>query len=347
MVRADGCSSLPPSHAAPECHTLMPPTHKYLFLLLFICPMLCPIAWGQTYPAKSIRFVVPYPPGGSNDVLSRITAQAMSPGLGQSVVIDNRPGAGGMIGADNVAKSAPDGYSIVNVQASFVANTAMRSKMPYDALNDFVYIGMMARGPLLAVVHPTLPVKNIKELVALAKARPGQINYGSTGTGGHNHLASELFRKMAGINITHIPYKGVAPALTDLMGGHTQLVMTSLPSAMTQVQAGRLKALAVGSEKRSSFMPEMPTIAESGGTLAGYAAEFFWGIAAPAKTPAAIVDRLATELTKVLQSPDLKQRFAAEGAEPTVMSREQFTKFITNEITRWRQVARESNIQPE
>ena len=300
--------------------------------------------WAQ-YPAKTIRFVVPYPPGGSNDVLSRITAQTMSPALGQSIVIDNRAGAGGMIGADNVAKSPADGYSIVNVQASFVANTAMRTKMPYDAMNDFVYIGMMARGPLLAVVHPTLPVKNIKELIALAKARPGQINYGSTGTGGHNHLASELFRKMAGINIVHVSYKGVAPALTDLMGGHTQLVMTSLPSALTQVQAGRLKALAAGSEKRSSFMPEMPTIAESG--VPGYAAEFWWGIAAPAKTPAEIVSRLATELTKALQSPELKRRFASEGAEPSVMSGEQLKRFIANEITRWRQVARDANIQPE
>jgi tripartite-type tricarboxylate transporter receptor subunit TctC len=315
----------------------------YLLILLLLCSSVA--VWAQPYPAKPIRFVVPYPPGGSNDVLSRLTAQAMSPGLGQPVVIDNRGGAGGMIGADNVAKSPPDGYSIVNVQASFVANTAMRNKMPYDAMNDFAYIGMMARGPLLAVVHPTLPVKNIKELVALAKARPGQINYGSTGTGGHNHLASELFRKMAGINIVHVPYKGVAPALTDLMGGHTQLVMTSLPSAMTQVQAGRLKALAVGSEKRSSFMPDMPTIAESG--VPGYAAEFWWGIAAPVKTPADIINRLATELTKALQSPELKQRFATEGAEPTVMSREQLTKFVSNEITRWRQVARESNIQPE
>jgi tripartite-type tricarboxylate transporter receptor subunit TctC len=328
----------------PTLRLAMTNFYSRLFLSLFFSvPVFQAIA--QSYPAKPIRFVVPYPPGGSNDVLSRITAQAMSPGLGQPVVIDNRGGAGGMIGADNVAKSPPDGYSIVNVQASFVANTAMRNKMPYDAMNDFAYIGMMARGPLLAVVHPTLPVKNIKELVALAKARPGQINYGSTGTGGHNHLASELFRKMAGINIVHVPYKGVAPALTDLMGGHTQLVMTSLPSAMTQVQAGRLKALAVGSEKRSSFMPEMPTIAESG--VSGYAAEFWWGIAAPVKTPADIINRLATELTKALQSPELKQRFATEGAEPTVMSREQLTKFVSNEITRWRQVARDSNIQPE
>ncbi len=302
-------------------------------------------AMAQAWPAKPVRFVVPYPPGGSNDLLTRITAQAMAPGLGQQIVIDNRSGAGGMIGADHVAKSPPDGYSVVNVQASFVANAALRAKMAYDPINDFAYVGMMARGPLLAVVHPSLPVKNIRELVALAKARPGQINYGSTGTGGHNHMATELFRRMAGINIVHVPYKGVAPALTDLMGGHTQMVMTSLPSAMGQVQAGRLKALAVGSEKRSSFMPEMPTIAESG--VPGYMAEFWWGLAVPAKTPAPILDRLAAELTKALQSPDLKQKFAGEGSEPSVMTREQFTKFVVNEITRWRKVAQETGIKPE
>jgi tripartite-type tricarboxylate transporter receptor subunit TctC len=302
-------------------------------------------AQGSAYPAKPIRFVVPYPPGGSNDVLSRITAQAMSAALGQQVVIDNRGGAGGMIGADNVAKSAPDGYSLVNVQASFTANAALRTKMPYDPMGDFAYIGMMARGPLLVVVHPSLPVKTMKEFIAFARARPGAINYGSTGTGGHNHLATELFKRMAKVNMVHVPYKGVAPALTDLMGGHTQLVMTSLPSAMSQVHAGRLKALAVGSEQRSSFMPELPTIAESG--VPGYMAEFWWGIAAPAKTPPDIVNRLAAELSKALQSADVKQRFAAEGAEPAVMSRDQFTKFVSNEITRWRKVAQESNIKPE
>jgi len=299
----------------------------------------------QTYPARPIRLVVPYPPGGSNDVLSRLTAQAMSPGLGQPVIVENRGGAGGMIGADHVAKSAPDGYSIVNVQASFTANAALRTKMAYDPMGDFAYIGMMARGPLLAVVHPSLPVKNVKELIALARAKPGQINYGSTGTGGHNHMATELFARMSAIKIVHVPYKGVAPALTDLMGGHTQLVMTSLPSALTQVQAGRLKALAVGSEQRSSFMPEMPTISESG--VPGYFAEFWWGLAAPSKTPNDIVNRLATELTRALQSPELKQRFAAEGAEPSVMTREQFTRFVANEITRWRKVALEARIQPE
>ena len=302
-------------------------------------------AQAQAWPAKPIRFVVPYPPGGSNDVLTRITAQAMSPGLGQPIIIDNRGGAGGMIGTDNVAKSPPDGYSIVNVQASFTANAALRPKMAYDPFTDFVYLGMMARGPLLAVVHPSLPVKNIRELIALAKARPGQINYGSTGTGGHNHMATELFRHMAGINIVHVPYKGVAPALTDLMGGHTQMVMTSLPSAMTSVQAGRLKALAVGSEKRSSFMPEMPTISESG--VPGYVAEFWWGLAAPVKTPPDIVNRLTTELGKALQSAELKQRFAGEGAEPSTMTREQFTGFVKNEITRWRKAAQDAGIKPE
>jgi len=311
----------------------------------FTALMLASAAAAQPYPAKPVRLVVPYPPGGSNDVLSRITAQALAPGLGQPVVIDNRGGAGGMIGAEHAAKSAPDGYTIVNVQASFTANAALRAKMAYDPMGDFAYIGMMARGPLLAVVHPSLPAKNIKELIALARARPGQINYGSTGTGGHNHLASELFARMAGIRIVHVPYKGVAPALTDLMGGHTQLVMTSLPSAMTQVQAGRLKALAVGSEKRSSFMPEMPTISESG--VPGYFAEFWWGLAAPAKTPNDIVNRLASELTKALQSTELKQRFAAEGAEPSVMSRDQLTRFVANEIARWRKVALEANIKPE
>jgi tripartite-type tricarboxylate transporter receptor subunit TctC len=313
---------------------------------LFFCALVAAgNAPAQTYPARPIRLVVPYPPGGSNDVLSRITAQAMSPGLGQQVIVENRGGAGGMIGADNVAKSAPDGYSIVNVQASFTANAALRTKMAYDPMGDFAYIGMMARGPLLAVVHPSLPVKNVKELIALARAKPGQINYGSTGTGGHNHMATELFAWMAAIKIVHVPYKGVAPALTDLMGGHTQLVMTSLPSALTQVQAGRLKALAVGSEKRSSFMPEMPTISESG--VPGYFAEFWWGLAAPSKTPNDIVNRLATELTRALQSPELKQRFAAEGAETSVMTREQFTRFVANEITRWRKVALEARIQPE
>jgi tripartite-type tricarboxylate transporter receptor subunit TctC len=314
-------------------------------LYLFVCALLSAGALAQPYPVKPVRFVVPYPPGGSNDVLSRITAQAMAPGMGQQIVVENRSGAGGMIGAESVARSAADGYSLINVQASFTANAALRSKMAYDPIADFAYVGMMARGPLLVVVHPSLPAGNIKELIALARSRPGQINYGSTGTGGHNHLATELFNRMARVKTVHVPYKGVAPALTDLMGGHTQMVFTSLPSAMNQVQAGRLKALAVGSEQRSSFMPGLPTISESG--VPGYFAEFWWGVAAPARTPPEVIARLSAELAKALQSPDLRKRFAHEGAEPSAMSREQFTEFVANEIRRWRKVAVEAGIKPD
>ena len=307
--------------------------------------LLTATAIAQQYPSKPLKLVVPYPPGGSNDVLSRVTAQAMTGALGQPVVVDNRAGAGGMIGADYVAKSDPDGYTMLNVQGSFVTNTAIRDRMAYDAAKDFAYIGMMAKGPMILVVHPSLPVKNTKDLLALAKARPGRLNYGSTGTGGINHLSTELFRKMAGINIVHVPYKGVAPALTDLMGGHVEMVITSLPSALQQVKGGRMKGIAICSAERTSFLPELPTVSESG--VPGYVAELYWGLAVPAKTPGEVVTRLATELGKSLQSADLKQRFAAEGAEPLPMTREQFTKFIITEIARWRVVARESNIQPE
>ncbi|MBI3937463.1 MAG: tripartite tricarboxylate transporter substrate binding protein [Betaproteobacteria bacterium] len=296
-----------------------------------------------TYPSRPVRFVVPWPPGGSNDVLSRVVAQSLSGTLGQQVVIDNRGGAGGMIGAENAVRSAPDGYTLLNVQASFATNTAVRARMPYDPMSDFAYIGMMAKGPMLVVVHPSMPVKSVRELVQLARARPGQINYGSTGTGGSNHLATELFRKMAGINIVHVPYKGVALALTDLMGGHTQLVITSLPSALTQVKAGRLKALAVASSRETPFMPGVPTVSQSG--VPGYVVDLWWGIAAPAKTPADILVRLSSDLRKVLQTPEVKKSFAREGAEPLIMSREEFTEFVRQEIARWRKVAGDSNIK--
>ncbi|MGP1609188.1 MAG: tripartite tricarboxylate transporter substrate binding protein [Burkholderiales bacterium] len=316
-----------------------------LFFIAISTVTMSGAAHAQAWPAKPIRFVVPYPPGGSNDVLTRITAQAMSPGLGQQIVIDNRGGAGGMIGADNVAKSPADGYSIVNVQASFTANAAVRSKMAYDPLRDFAYLGMMARGPLLMVVHPSMPVKTVQGFIALAKAKPGQINYGSTGTGGHNHLATELFRHMAGINIVHIPYKGVAPALTDLMGGHTQLVMTSLPSAMTQVQAGRLKALAVGSEKRSSFMPELPTIGESG--VRGYDAASWYLVMAPAKTPKNIIEKISTAMTKIVAVPEIKATLVADGFEPAGYSPQESAKFLQDELKKWASAISLAGIQPE
>ena len=299
----------------------------------------------QTYPAKPVRLVVPYPPGASNDVLSRITAQAMIPGLGQQIVVDNRAGAGGMIGAEHVARADADGYTILNVQSSFTTNAATRAKLPYEPMKDFAYIGMMALGPMLLVVHPSLPAKSAGDVVRLAKARPGQLNYGSSGNGGINHMSTELFARMAKISIVHIPYKGISPAVTDLISGNTQLIITSLPSAMGQLKAGRLKALGVGGAKRSTLAPELPTISESG--VPGYVAELWWGLAAPAKTPTAVIDRLSAELSKARPSSDVNERYAREGGEPVIMTRAEFTDFVRQEIERWRKVARDANIQPE
>jgi tripartite-type tricarboxylate transporter receptor subunit TctC len=297
------------------------------------------------YPAKPVRLVVPYPPGASNDVLSRITAQAMAPGLGQPIVVDNRAGAGGMIGAEHVARSDADGYTILNVQSSFTTNAATRVKLPYEPMKDYAYIGMMALGPMLLVVHPSLPAKNAGDVVRLAKSRPGQLNYGSSGNGGINHMSTELLARMARIDIVHIPYKGIAPAVTDLIAGNTQLIITSLPSAMAQLKSGRLKALGVGGAKRSSLAPELPTISESG--VAGYVAELWWGLAAPARTPPEVLNRLSAELARALKSNDVKERYAREGGEPVIMTRAEFTDFVGKEIERWRKVAREANIQPE
>jgi len=268
----------------------------------------------------------------------------MAPLLAQPIVIDNRPGAGGMIGAEHAARSAPDGYTILNVQASFATNVAIRAKMPYDVFKDFAYIGMMARSPMIVVVHPSMPVKNVKELVALAKKRPGELNYGSSGTGGSNHLATELFAKTANIRITHVPYKSVGPAMTDLAGGHVQMVITSLPSALVLVKGGRLKALGVAADRRSPFAPEIPTVKEGG---VPYVSELWWGLAAPGKTPPEIVDKLSDALRKAMQTPQLKQRYATEGAEGVPMTPPEFTKYVLNEVARWRQVVKDAGLQLE
>jgi tripartite-type tricarboxylate transporter receptor subunit TctC len=294
------------------------------------------------YPSKPIRLVVPFAPGASNDTLSRATAESMSPLLGQRIVIDNRTGAGGMIGAENVARSAPDGYTILNVQASFATNAAIRAKMPYDVAKDFAYIGMMTKSPMILVVHPSMPIKSLRELVSLARKRPGDLNYGSSGIGGSNHLATELFAKTAGIRITHIPYKGIALALTDLVGGHVQLVLTSLPSALNQVRSGRLKAVGVAGEKRSPFAPDIPTARETG---VDYVAELWWGLAAPGKTSPTVIDKLSQAMHNAMQSPQLRKHYANEGGEPLPMTPQQFTQYVLGEVARWREVVRETGLQ--
>ena len=320
--------------------------HVCMLGFLFLAT-LSPPAAAQTagaYPAKPLRLVVPYTPGASNDTLSRATGEAMAPILGQPVVIDNRPGAGGMIGAEHVARAAADGYTILNVQASFATNVAIRAKMPYDVFRDFAYIGMMARSPMIVVVHPSMPVKSMKELVALARKRPSDLNYGSSGTGGSNHLATELFAKTPNIRITHVPYKSIGPAMVDLAGGHVQMVITSLPSALVQVKAGRLKALGVASEQRSVFAPEIPTVKEGG---IPYVSELWWGLAAPGKTAPDIVQKLSEALRKAMQTAQLRQRYATEGAEAVPMTPQEFTKYVHDEVTRWRKVVSDAGLKLE
>ena len=296
------------------------------------------------YPAKPIRLVVPFAPGASNDTLSRATALVMGPMLGQLFVIDNRPGAGAMIGAEHVARSDPDGYTILTIQTSFTTNAAVRAKMSYDVFSDFAYIGIMAKSPMIVVVHPSMPIKSVKELVALARKRPGELNYGSSGTGGSNHLTTELFAKLAGIRIVHVPYKSIGPALTELIGGQVEMVITTLPSALVQGKAGRLKALGVASAQRSAFAPEIPTITEGG---VPYVSEQFWGLAAPGKTPPDIVNRLAETLRKALQVPQLKEQFAREGGEVVPMTQEEFAKFVFADVNRWRQIVKDIGMKLE
>ena len=296
------------------------------------------------YPAKPIRLVVPFAPGASNDTLSRATALVMGPMLGQGFVVDNRPGAGAMIGAEHVARSDPDGYTILTIQTSFTTNAAVRAKMSYDVFSDFAYIGIMAKSPMIVVVHPSMPIKSVKELVALARKRPGELNYGSSGTGGSNHLTTELFAKLAGIRIVHVPYKSIGPALTELIGGQVEMVITTLPSALVQVKAGRLKALGVASAQRSAFAPEIPTITEGG---VPYVSEQFWGLAAPGKTPSDIVNRLAETLRKALQAPQLKEQFAREGGEVVPMTQEEFAKFVVADVNRWRQIVKDIGMKLE
>ncbi len=300
-------------------------------------------ALAQTYPDKVVRIVVPYPPGGSNDVLARHLAQKLTPLLGQNVIVDNRGGASGAIGADHVAKAAPDGYTLLFNSASFAASAAAEPHLPFDTEKDFAVVAGTGVGPMLLTVHPSMPVKDVNELIQLARSRPGKLNYSSSGVAGINHLATEMFRHMAKINIVHVPYKGMGPAITDLIGGQVQLLITTFPSIGTQVKAGRVKALAVTSPARSQFAPELPTVAESG--VPGYEAQVWWGLFAPAGTPKLIIDRLNGEVRKILETADMKEKLAREGAEPLIQTPEQFGETLRSSIQMWRKVVKEANVK--
>ena len=299
-------------------------------------------AYAQPYPVKPIRFVVPVVAGGSNDILGRLIGERLRERLGQPVVVENRAGAGQMIGADLVAKSAPDGYTLLVPTGTYTSSAALQSKLPFDPVNDLTGVSMIGDGPLVVTVHPSLPVKSINELIALARARPGEIHFASAGSGSIVHFASEMFASAAKINLVHVPYKSGAPSVVDAVGGHVQLLITSMAAVWPHVKTGRMRALAITSAKRSSFAPELPPVSEF---LPGYSASQWWGILAPAKTPPDTIARLNTEINRILGSDEMKPRLVEQGAELTLMPADVFTRYVRDEISKWRKVVKERNLQ--
>ena len=296
------------------------------------------IASGQAYPAKPIRVVVPFPPAGGVDTVARILAPKLTERLGQPTVIDNRVGAAGNIGTDLVAKAPPDGYTLLMIFTSHAINATLYRELPYDPVNDFAAVTMIATVPNILVVNLALGVKSVKELVQLAKSKPGQINYASAGSGLPAHLAAELFKTVAGVDLVHVPYKGAAPSMIGLLAGESHLTFTTVLLALPYVKAGRLRALAVTSARRSPTMPDVPTIAEAG--LAGSESTSWYGLLAPARTPAEIVAQLHGELVRILKLPDIREKFLAQGAEPVGNTPEQFGAIIKSEIEKWGKVVR-------
>jgi len=301
--------------------------------------------WAQAYPAKPIRFVIPFPPGGSTDLLGRIIGQQWAELMGQQVIIDNRGGAAGIIGVENAARSAPDGYTLVLGHiGTFGVGPSLYSKLPYDPVRDFVPIGLFGGVSNLLVVHPSLPVKSAKELIALARARPGQLNYGSAGVGSASHLQMEYFKLLTRTDITHVPYKGTGPMVTELVAGQTQVTSTGVPGLLGQVKAGRLRPLAALSAKRLAVFPEVPTSREAG--LPEFEVSTWYGPLAPAKTPPEIITRLNGELQKMLQRRDVLDRLNNEGVEPLGGTPQQYAEHIKNEMARWAKVIKAAGIQP-
>jgi tripartite-type tricarboxylate transporter receptor subunit TctC len=314
------------------------------FLCLFF--LLTGGAAAQVYPAKAIRFIVPFPPGGGNDTIARLVAQKLAASLGQQVIVDNRPGAGGTIGAEAAARAPGDGYTMFLAGvATHGINPNLRKKLPYDPLKDFEAVSLIASAPLLVVVHPSLPVRNVKELITLAKARPGQINYASNGAGGSSHLAVELFDMMAGVRMAHIPYKGLSPALTDLLSGEVQVMFSSAVAMLPQVKAGRLRAIAMTGASRSAAIPDIPTVAEAG--LPGYETGSWYGVVVPRGTPKAAIDRLTREIQAIVKSSEITSKLNEEAVIPVGSTPEGFDKHIRAELARWAKVIKAAKIELE
>ena len=297
--------------------------------------------WPQNYPSRPIKVIIPFPPGGPTDILGRIVAQKLGERLGQNVVIDNKPGASGMIGADMVAKSPPDGYTLLVNASLHVINPSLYEKSRYDAIADFTPLSNLADVPLVLVVNAKTPVQNVKELIAWIKSSKTSVNFASSGNATAPHLAGEAFKVAAGIeNMQHIPYKGSSPALTDLIGGQVQLMFDSLPSSQSFIRAGTLKAIAVTTLRRSSALPNIPTIAEGG--LSGFNISTWYGMWAPASTPSAIVEKLSSEISQITRLPEIREKFLSLGAEPVGNTAEEFAAFNKSELAKWARIVKQS-----
>lgn len=307
------------------------------------CTFAAAPAAAQAYPSKNIVIILPYVAGGSSDVLARATAKLLGESWGRNIIVDNRPGASGMIGAEIVAKAAPDGYTLMSTTSSYPGTVAVRKSLPFDPANAFVPVAMIARAPIVLAVHPSVPAKNVREFIALAKKR--NLTYSSSGTGGNNHIAMELLAQAAGIKMTHVPYKGIAPGVTALVSGEVEAIIASSPAVMAQVKAGKARALGVSSLKPTPLVPGLPAIAESG--VPGFSYENWWGLFAPRGTPAEIVNQLNAGVNKVLVSPQMKDFLDREGAEAAPMTVAQLADLLPKEIARYRKAAHAAGLEPQ
>ena len=297
--------------------------------------------FAQNYPNKAIRLIVGYAPGGPNDIVARIVGQKLTESLGVPVTVDNRPGADSMIGTQMAARSAPDGYTITMISASTTIHPSVYTNLPYDVIKDFAAVTVLASTAFVVIVNPTVPAKSIKELIALAKAKPGQLNFASSGVGGTLHLAGELFKSLAHVSMNHVPYKGGAPALNDVIGGQVELMFSPIPIAMPHIKSGRVRALAVTSARRWPTLPDLPAVAEA---LPRYEATGWYGVVAPANTPTAIVSTLNEAIVKVLARPDVREQFAKLDLEPVGNSPQQMTSLLQAELTKYAKVARDAKL---
>jgi len=321
-------------------------SHSIVIAMLALLGFSCGHGWAQNYPAKPVRVVVPFPAGGGADIFARLIGRRLGENLGQTLVVDNRAGASGIIGCEAVARSAPDGYTLLmGTTGTHTTNPAVFSKLPYDPIKDFAPVSLVAESPFVLLVHPSLPVKNVKELIQFAKSRPGELNYASSGLGSSSHLGFELFNSMAGIRAVHVPYKGLLPATADTIAGNITMTWDSITASGPFIKAKRLRALGIGSAKRSSLLPDVPTIYESG--LTGFELGSWYAFFAPAATPPEIIRHLQREVVKAIATADMREQFANLGAEPVGSTPEALAAVVQRDLVKWAKVARAANVKAE